>query len=174
MDPAIRHGLITFVASLLGVLVALAAYRVYDQWRVGQAMQVQQQTNEQGQQLDAMVAAEQRAIEAIRADVIAASSAKLAIAESYMSMARMPSSNAEAGLPEPAKYRGRSLRSMTIVDGGHIRLVFDAVSGREGGVIELVPDLGGTEAMGVQWTCTTRDFPNILRALPSCDYIGGQ
>ncbi|MEO8010946.1 MAG: pilin [Dokdonella sp.] len=171
-----RHGLITFVASMIGVLVALLAYRTYDRHALEQSrkaeLQVQQQSQQQGEQLDAMVAAEQRAIEAIRADVVAASPAKLAIAEYYMSMARMPTSNAEAGVPEPTKYRGRSLRSMAIVDGGRLRLEFDAVSGREGGVIELVPDLGGAEAMGVQWLCTTRDFPQIVRALPSCEYVG--
>lgn len=167
-----RHGLITFIASLLGVLVALAAYRAYDRYDAEKAASAQQQSQQQGKQLDEMVAAEQRAIEAIRADVVAASSAKLSIAETYMSMARMPANNAEAGLPEPAKYRGRSLRSMTVVGGGTLRLEFDAVSGRDGGVIELVPDVEETQAMGVQWLCKTRDFPQIGRALPSCDYVG--
>ncbi len=169
-----RHGLITFIASLLGALVALGAYRIYDQSHARQAIEAQQQSQQQGAQLDALIAGEQRAIEAIRGDFIAASSAKVAVAESYMAMGRMPSSNAVAGLPEPEKYRGRSLRSMTVVDGGHIRLEFDALSGRDGGVIELVPDLAGTEAMGVQWLCTTRDFPQIFRALPSCDYLGAK
>lgn len=170
-----RQAIITFIATFLGAVIALFVYRYYERHEAeqerGEALLQHQETVRSGAQLDDMVIAQERAVEAIRSDVVAAAMARTALVEFYLSTGRMPSSNAEAGLPEPSKYRGRSLRSLTLGEAGHIMLEFDALSGRDGGIIEFVPDLGGTEAMGVQWHCTTRDFPQIVRALPSCDYV---
>lgn len=170
-----RHAAITFVASLLGVLAALVCFTHYQRWEAQreqlQAATVVAQVDEQGRQLDRRVDAEQRAIELIRADFVAAAAAKVAVAESFLTNGRMPASNTEAGLPPATSYRGRSLISAAVVDGGRIQLTFDGESGRDGGVIDLVPDLAHIDAMGVQWRCETTDYPQIARALPSCDYL---
>lgn len=169
-----RHATITFLASLLGVLVAATAFHFYRKWDDRRTQQnratVVTQVDQQGRELDSSVAAEQRAIELIRDDVTAMASAKVAVAESFMTMGKMPASNAEAGLPAAASYRGRSLRSAQVVADGAIQLTFDSESGHDGGVIDLIPEVGHMDSMGVQWRCETHDYPQIIRALPSCDY----
>jgi len=78
---------------------------------------------------------------------------------------------AEAGLFEPGAYRGKMLQSATVHSDGTIDFVFDARSGREGGVVRLVPDLSHP-AMGVQWDCESADYPSIAQLLPDCRYTG--
>lgn len=107
----------------------------------------------------------------IRADFAAASgSMRTAIAEYYMTTTKMPSTNAEAGLPAAEQYRGKSLRAATVTSGGSIELTFDANSGVDGGRIRLVPDSSRADAMGIQWRCETSDYAQIKRALPACEY----
>jgi hypothetical protein len=96
---------------------------------------------------------------------------KVAVAEYYMTMGKLPSSNAQAGLPAPTDYRGRTLRSATIGPTGAIVLVFDANSGKDGGRIRLIPDLAHANAMGVQWRCESPDYEYIRRILPTCDFV---
>jgi hypothetical protein len=169
-----RNALITFATTIAGVLVALLAWHAWERREADMERaadeRVREEAEQRGRSLEERVVAEQRAIEAIRSDVVAIAAAKVAITESYHTMGRMPLDNAAAGLPEPAAYRGRSLRSLSIGSGGRIVLEFDALSGKDGGVIDFVPDLAGIEAMGVQWRCTTRDYAWIARALPSCEY----
>jgi hypothetical protein len=83
----------------------------------------------------------------------------------------MPASNAEAGLGAPDSYHGESLRSMTVGEGGQLVLEFDASSGVDGGKVEWRPDFTGIESMGVRWQCETYDFPQIVRALPGCQFV---
>jgi pilin len=123
---------------------------------------------------------EHATVEADRAAVLmredfalAASSMKVAVSDSWPSGGAMPASNAEAGIPEPPAYRGRTLRSATIGTGGAITFEFDARSGRDGGRVRLVPDLAAAQPMGVQWRCDTADFPLIGRAQPACTYVPG-
>lgn len=54
---------------------------------------------------------------AMQLDLALVSSLKLAVAEMYMTMGALPADNAAAGLPEPARFRGRSLRSATVKEG---------------------------------------------------------
>lgn len=170
-----KHATITFFATLLAVLVAILAYHFYRNWDDQRTQQsratVVAQVDAQGRTLDSTVAAEQRATELIRADVVAMASARVAVAESFMTTGKMPTSNAEAGLPAAESYRGRSLRAAQVIPDGRIRLLFDGESGHEGGIIELVPDVGHLDSMGVQWRCETHDYPQIIRAVPSCDYL---
>ncbi len=170
-----RHGLITFFAALGGVLVALFSFQLYGKFAAdrarAQADAEQQAKIEQGRQLVERSIADERAVFAIRNDVAAASMARVAIAEYYMSNGRMPASNAEAGLPEPETYKGQALRSMTVAPDGSMVLEFDAASGVEGGRIEWHPDLTGIESMGMQWHCSTHDYAQIARALPNCEYL---
>lgn len=170
-----RHATITFLASLLGAAIALLAFHFYRDWderrQQSSRATVVAQVDQQGRKLDANVAAEQRAIELIRGDVMVMASAKVSVAENFMNNGRMPSNNAEAGLPAAENYRGRSLRFAQVVADGRIRLTFDSESGHDGGVIELIPEIGHMDSMGVQWRCETRDYPQIIRAVPGCDYL---
>ncbi len=170
-----RHAAITFLASLLGAAIALLAFHLYRNWDEQRLQQsratVVAEVDQQGRELDANIAAEQRSIELIRADVVAMASAKVAVAESFLTIGKMPANNAAAGLPAAETYRGRSLRSAQVVADGRIRLTFDSESGHDGGIIELIPEVGQLDSMGVQWHCETRDYPQIIRAVPSCDYV---
>jgi hypothetical protein len=114
-----------------------------------------------------------RASELMRQDFEkAAGSMKVAVAEFYVNRGQMPHDNAESGLPAPDEYRGQTLRSATVRDNGDIDFEFDENSGRDGGHVLLVADLGHATAMGLQYRCRTDDYPNIVRAIPSCSYSG--
>jgi len=107
----------------------------------------------------------------LKADFMAAAgSIKTALAEYYMNSAKWPASNADAGLPAPDEYRGKSLRAASVAADGSITFTFDAASGVEGGRLRLIPDVAHANAMGVQWRCETGDYVWIKRALPTCDY----
>ena len=111
-----------------------------------------------------------RASSLIREDFAKASgSVKVAVAEYYVSLGKMPQSNAEAGLPAPNEYRGQTLKSVSVAADG-IDFVFDANSGHDDGRIRLVADLSHANAMGVQWRCETSDYPQIARVLSACTY----
>jgi hypothetical protein len=172
-----RQGLVTFLAALLGVLVAQFAFHFYAKHEAGQARAAADAEHEarleQGRQLAEQTLAEEHAAQAIREALAVASSAKNAIAEYYMANGQMPASNVEVGLAEADAYRGISLQSLAVGEGGRIAMTFDAYSGAAGGVIELIPDLSGIEAMGMQWHCRTQDFPQIKRAWPGpgCEYV---
>lgn len=169
-----RHTLITVIASFVGVIAALFAfysYRDAADARARAAADTEQQARlEQGRELRERTLVEERALAAIVTDISAASGARVAIAEFYMSSGRMPTTNSEAGLPEAKSYKGQSLVSLQISDGGAIVLTFDAASGVDGGTIEFMPDLTGIESMGMQWHCQTHDYAQIVRVLPSCNY----
>jgi hypothetical protein len=172
-----RHALITIVASFIGVLAGLIlfyAWRDAADARARAASDAEQQARvARGQQLQERTLAEEREFQAIRNDVSAVTGARLAVVESYMNSGRMPASNVEAGLPAAATYKGHSLVSLEVSEGGKIKLRFDAASGIDGGEIEWLPDLSGVESMGVQWECATHDFKQIVRALPGCVYAAG-
>jgi hypothetical protein len=107
----------------------------------------------------------------IRADFATASgSMRTAIAEYYMTTAKMPTANTDAGLPAPTQYRGKTLKSATVTSGGSIEFAFDANSGVDGGRIRLIPDISNERAMGIAWRCETSDYAQIKRALPACEY----
>ncbi len=172
-----RHTLITIAASFIGVLAALIAFYAWRdaaEARARAAAEAEQQARvAQGQQLQEKMLAEEREFQAIRNDVFAVTGARVAVVESYMNSGRMPASNAEAGLPAASTYKGHSLVSLEVSEGGTIQLRFDAASGFDGGEIEWLPDLTGVESMGVQWECITHDFKQIVRALPGCVYTAG-
>ena len=172
-----RQAVLTFVAALLGALIAHFSFHFYEKHETEltqAAIDAELQAKvEQGRKLAEQTIAEQRAAQVIREGFVAASSAKASVAEYYMSTGQMPSSNAEVGLGEADSYRGQSLLSMQVAEGGKILLAFDVASGVEGGKVELTPDLEGHESMGVQWRCTTHDFVKIARAWPGsgCEYV---
>ncbi len=104
-------------------------------------------------------------------DLQAVSGMRTAVAEYYQAMGKLPANQAELGLPAPERYRGKSLKSATVLADGSIDLVFDAASGVEGGRIRLIADLSHADAMGIQWRCETADYPQIKRAISTCDYV---
>lgn len=106
----------------------------------------------------------------LQEDFLAVQSVRLAVAETYVSLGRMPVDNAAAGLHEPERYRGHTLRSARVKADGSILLVFDAASGVDGGRILLIPDLSSVETMGLHWRCSTPSYPLIKRVIPLCDY----
>jgi type IV pilus assembly protein PilA len=107
----------------------------------------------------------------LKTDFMAASGGiKTAVAEYYISMGKWPASNADAGLPAPDEYRGKSLRSASVAGDGSVTFTFDAASGVDGGRLRLIPDIAHANAMGVQWRCETGDYAWIKRALPACEY----
>lgn len=171
-----RHAVITIVASFVGVIAAMFAFYAYRDAldaRARAAADLEQQARlEQGRQLRERTLVEDRALAAIVNDVSAVSSARVAVTEFYMNNGRMPTANNEAGLPAAETYKGQSLVSLQVSDGGTILLTFDSASGVEGGTIEWLPDLTGIESMGMQWHCQTHDYAQIVRALPSCNYVG--
>lgn len=107
----------------------------------------------------------------MRDDLTVSASLRVAVAEYYAAMGRMPVTHAEAGLPAPDQYRGKSLRSATLQADGSIELVFDAKSGVDGGRVVFLPDTSHAEAMGLQWHCRTSDYPLIGQVVPGCEYV---
>ncbi len=107
----------------------------------------------------------------MRDDLVVAGAMRVAVAEFHAAMGRMPTSHAEAGLPEASHYRGQSLRSASLLGDGSIELVFDASSGVDGGRVRLVADASHADATGLQWHCVTSDYPLIKRVSPACDYV---
>ncbi|MGB0134655.1 pilin [Dokdonella sp.] len=173
-----RHALITAFAAFFGVLVALFVFHFYEKYDADRVQAMidadLQKKVEQGRRLAEQSIAEERAAQAIREAMVVAFSARNSVSESYMSSGRMPASNAQTGLGEPETYRGQSLLSMQVSEGGRIVLTFDATSSVEGGTVVLTPNLDGNESMGVQWKCVTHDYPLIARAWPyspGCEYV---
>ncbi len=107
----------------------------------------------------------------IRSDLMVASAMKVAIAEYYATMGRLPARQSDAGLPPPSHYRGKSLTSATLLPDGNIELVFDAASGVDGGRIRFEADLSHVDAMGVQWHCRSADYPRIAEIAPGCIHM---
>jgi hypothetical protein len=98
-----------------------------------------------------------------------ASQAKVAVVEAYQNSAKMPASNHEAGLPEAAQFKGRSLNRLEVSGGGIITLTYLAQDGFGGGTVRLVPDASNA-AMGVSWQCISPSFVDIASAIPQCEY----
>jgi len=123
-----------------------------------------------GEARDTLAGANDKASLLMREDLHVVAGMRVAIAEYYASMGKMPAAHAEIGLPAPEQYRGKSLKSASLLPDGRIELMFDAQSGVDGGRVLFLPDTTHAEAMGIQWNCETPDYPLIKRALPTCDY----
>ena len=120
---------------------------------------------------ESLAAANDKASLLMREDLAAAAAMRTAIAEYFMANGKMPASQADAGLPAPDSYRGKSLKSATVLPDGGIELAFDANSGVDGGRIRFVVDTSHADAMGIQWHCVTSDYPLIKRVAPTCEYV---
>jgi hypothetical protein len=179
-----RNAVQMFASSLLAVLVAmfvywLVVYRPQQQALLAEQVQTQEKlqtlASEQSQIRKTLTQAQAEAaldpaLMLIRDDFVASASMRVAIAEFYMSTQKMPATNAEAGLPAPDDYRGKTLKFASVGADGTIEFVFDVNSGVDGGRIRLIPDLSHANAMGISWRCATADYALIKRALPTCEY----
>jgi hypothetical protein len=99
--------------------------------------------------------------------------ARTAVAEIYQTELKWPSSNREAGLPEPEQLQGKSLQSVRLARAGVIVLTYDGKSGVDRGVIRLVPS---ARAQGgpIDWRCESSSYENIASMLPQCVYRQSQ
>jgi hypothetical protein len=174
-----RNAIVMFASTLLAVMVAFAGYWFILHRPQQEAMdaQLRRLSDEQEQirrtlseSQDSLAAANDKSSLRIREDLHVVDSMRVVIAEYFASSGKMPSSQAEAGLPPPEKYRGKTLKSAAMRPDGTIELAFDAQSGMDGGTIRFVPDISRADAMGIQWRCETNDYPLIRRAAPMCEY----
>jgi hypothetical protein len=186
MDRSVWIGVALVLAVVAGLLLYRNAQQRDEQERVlaevraqGEAArkQLERVAKEQeqirrtlGEARNSLAAANDKSSLLIREDLQAVAGIRTAIAEYYMSMGRMPTTAAEAGLSPPDQYRGKTLRAANLLAGGGIELVFDAQSGVDGGRILLVADTTHANATGIQWRCETPDYPLIARAAPTCEY----
>lgn len=173
------RALIAILAAVLVAAVAFAGWQLFasnrEQEKLSGQVAVLKQEQERmrktlSESQDSFAGANDKASLLMREDLQAASAMRSAVAEYYMSMVKMPATQAEAGLPAPESYRGKTLRSATVLPDGSIDLVFDAASGVDGGRVRFVADTSHVEAMGIQWHCVTSDYPLIKRVTPACEY----
>lgn len=93
---------------------------------------------------------------------------KQATAEFYYHQGKLPSSNQEVGMGAPEVYANNALKSAEVTSNGEIKLTYDARTGVEGGVVSLIP----TVVPGMlKWRCETRDYQNIGKYMPQCQYL---
>ena len=137
------------VIALLAATAALLAYQLLvgekrQRELAGAVAELAQGQQQIRKELD-------RESQLMREDLPAIAGMRVAIVEFYQTHGRMPDSQEEAGLPAAEQYRGKSLKSATLLPGGVIELVFDANSGVDGGHIRFIADTSHVEAMGIQW-----------------------
>ena len=175
-----RHFALTFAGALLAAAVALLAYHFLIGGKrqaqlageVAELAQGQQQMRKAlDQTQETLKTVNDRESELIREDVQAVAGMRVAIVEYYQTNGRLPANQAEADLPSPEQYRGKSLKSATLQPGGVIELVFDSGSGVDGGRIRFIADVSHIDAMGVRWRCETSDYPHIRRVSLACEYL---
>jgi hypothetical protein len=174
-----RKAAAVLASALLLAAAALAAYRFLvvdrEQRRLGGEIQALKQDQQRMRKTldeshEALAAASDEASLRIREDLQAVAGMRVAIVEYYLTHGKMPARQADAGLPAPDHYRGRTLKSATVSPDGSIDLVFDAASGVDGGRIRFVADTSRADAMGVRWRCETADYPQVKRVSPLCEY----
>jgi hypothetical protein len=160
--------------GVAAVFAAAVAFLVYQ--NVQQRKQLEQVVNQQEQirkvlsEAREVASADDKASLLMREDLRILDALRTAVAEYYVSTGKMPSVQSDAGLPSPDRYRGKSLKSATVLPDGSIDLVFDATSGVDGGRVRFAADLSHADATGIQWHCETADYPLIRRVTPACDY----
>jgi ankyrin repeat protein len=96
---------------------------------------------------------------------------KMGIAEHYQQMVDPPNSNREAGLPDPESFNGRSVKSVSVSQGGVITVYFnDKVS--EDASIVFIPEFTASNLQGIQWSCTSSSIGQkyFEHIIPACLY----
>ena len=100
----------------------------------------------------------------------AADGAKTAFAEYYSNTGKLPTGNADVGLPEPDAFRGKAVRSIAVSEQG-ITVTYDASSGLAVGSVlfEAQADAGSGS---VTWRCSSSSYREIKMLVPMCEYRG--
>lgn len=91
------------------------------------------------------------------------------IASYYGMTERLPSSNQELGIAEPGTFKGKSLLSLKISEGGVINLTYDKKSGVENGMLKIQPRVHNLTIVG--WNCTTRSYQTIAESISLCKFV---
>lgn len=175
-----RNALLMFVGALFGTALAVLAYQSFYGARQQErllasvdnvATQQEQIRRTLVEVRESLAAADDRASLILREDMNIAATLKIALAEYYASMGKLPASHAEMGAPEPERYRGKSLRSARMLPNGSIELTFDADSGVDGGRIVLRADFSHADVGRIAWYCESADYPLIKRVSQACEYL---
>ena len=95
---------------------------------------------------------------------------KMYISQYFSEKDKLPSSNTELGIPEPASFKGNALDSIEVTANGIITLKYNKMSGVSNGVIYLVPDVSNSIS-GIAWQCSTPSFNNIESWAPQCKFV---
>jgi len=98
----------------------------------------------------------------------AAQGVKQAIAQRFGEFGKLPGSNREAGVAEPEKFAGQSLRRLDVGRNGMITLTFDEKSGVDNGRIQLIPDTATQPTL--KWRCVSPDFEDITVTSALCEF----
>ena len=93
----------------------------------------------------------------------------LPLSEYYSNTGKWPQQNADAGIPEPTAFRGKSLTRLD-VSGLTVTLTFDGASGVDGGRVVFTGEATAQLVMGINWRCTSPSFPDIGVAIADCAY----
>lgn len=102
--------------------------------------------------------------------LVMSSHVKTQIVEFYYSEDRYPSSNKELDIPPAEELYKDALTQLEVLEGGVIKLTFDEKSGVKNGVLRMKPSLRNN-VVGIEWKCTTTDYPRISKALSYCTFI---
>lgn len=101
--------------------------------------------------------------------LLLANGIKNQIFQYYRETGRLPTSNAEVGLPLPELFASGTIARIAIGAGGVIAIHFRGMSGQSDDQIRLAPDVTqpGSE---IVWRCTTSSFKNITAWAPQCRF----
>lgn len=142
-----RH-LRLFLVVFLAVIAALAAYEWYKIKRMEQYRKA-----------------------AVIAEGLQEASMVKAIISQYAEVnGRLPASNRELGIPEPAAFNRTALVRLEVTTNGTIILTYNEKSGVANGAITLIPVIGAS-AGGMVWRCETASFKDIESWAPQCRYV---
>ena len=102
----------------------------------------------------------------IAAGLTRAAMHKLAVAESYMTMGRWPTSPAEIGVQSAESYAGQGLRGIALEGDGVVAVRYDDAFGTEA-MIRLIPtaklDIGS-----IEWRCVGSGFSDASLLPATC------
>ncbi|MEE9422940.1 MAG: ankyrin repeat domain-containing protein [Gammaproteobacteria bacterium] len=96
---------------------------------------------------------------------------KIGIVEHYQQTGEPPNSNREAGLPDPESVNGRSVKSVSISQGGVITVYFNGKVSEDASIV-FIPEFTASNLQGIQWSCTSSSISQkyFEHIIPACLY----
>ncbi|MEE9494718.1 MAG: ankyrin repeat domain-containing protein [Gammaproteobacteria bacterium] len=96
---------------------------------------------------------------------------KLGIVEYYQQTGEPPNSNREAGLPDPESVKGRSVKSVSISQGGVITVYFNNKVSEDASIV-FIPEFTASNLHGIEWNCTSSSISQkyFEHIIPACLY----